>query len=113
MKKGDINKGKCVHITTLLLQTKVLDVMLFCGPLTFLTKPGFTAVDAFVTQYYRKLVCTALYYGLFDVYCLHKFSKYSPNKLCILICSGFPGAGFIWVFDVTNPVIISLGFCRH
>ncbi len=34
LKKGDINKGKCVHITTLLLRwTKVLDGMLFCGHL--------------------------------------------------------------------------------
>ncbi len=33
----------------------MLDVMLFHGLLP-LTKPGFTAVDAFVTQYYTKLV---------------------------------------------------------
>ncbi len=51
--------------------------------LTSRTKPGFTAVDVFVTQYYMKLVCTAFYYGCFDVYCLHKFSKYIPYKLSI------------------------------
>ncbi len=44
----------------------MLDVMLYHGPLPFLTKPGFTAVDAFVTQYYMKLVLL-LYYGRFDV----------------------------------------------
>ncbi len=71
MKKRDINKGIYIHITTLLLRwTKVLDLMLFRGPLPFLTKPGFTAVYAFVTQYYTKagkycfcimdvLMCTA------------------------------------------------------
>ncbi len=48
----------------------MLDGMLFRGPLlTSLTKPGFTAVDAFVTQYYTSgtycffimdgLMCTA------------------------------------------------------
>ncbi len=26
---------------------------------------------------------TAFYYGCFDVYCLHKFSKYIPYKLSI------------------------------
>ncbi len=40
-------------------------------------------MDAFVTQYYMMLVCTAFYYGWFDVYCLHKFCKYIPYKLSI------------------------------
>ncbi len=40
--------------------------MLFHGPLPFLTKPGFTAVDAFVTQYNSWYVLL-LYYGWFDV----------------------------------------------
>ncbi len=57
--------------------------MLFPWTLTSLTKPGFTAVDAFVTQYYTTLVCTAFYYGWFDVYCLQKFSKYTSYKLSI------------------------------
>ncbi len=39
----------------LLRWTKVLDLMLFCGNLP-LTKPGFTAVDAFIMQYYTNLV---------------------------------------------------------
>ncbi len=29
------------------------------------------------------LVCTAFFYKCFDVYCLHKFSKYIPYKLSI------------------------------
>ncbi len=33
--------------------------------LTSQTKPGFTAVDAFVTQYYMKLVCTAFVLWMF------------------------------------------------
>ncbi len=66
MKKGDVNKGISIHITTLLIHwTKVHDGMLFCGPLPFLTKPGFTAVNAFVTQYYTKLVCTAFVLWMF------------------------------------------------
>ncbi len=44
--------------------TKVLDVM-FPWTLTSLTKPGFTAVDAFVTQYYTKLLCTAFLLWMF------------------------------------------------
>ncbi len=84
LKKGDVNKGKCVLITMLLIhRTKVFDGMLFRGHLPFLTKPGFTAVDVFATQYYTKLVCTTFYYGCFDVYCFHKFSKYIPYKLSI------------------------------
>ncbi len=56
--------GISVHITTLLLcWTKVLDLMLFHGSLP-LTKPGFTAVDAFVTQYYTKLVLLLITDGL-------------------------------------------------
>ncbi len=40
VKKWDVNIGKCVHITPLLPHwTKVLDGMLFRGPLPFLTKP--------------------------------------------------------------------------
>ncbi len=41
--------------------TKVIDLMLLRGPLPFLTKPGFAAVDAFVTQYYTKLVRTVFF----------------------------------------------------
>ncbi len=52
----------------------MLDGMLFHGPLP-LTKLGFTAVDAFVTQYYTELVFTAFYYGWFDVYCLQNVSN--------------------------------------
>ncbi len=62
--------------------TKVLDVM-FPWTLTSLTKPGFTAVDAFVTQYYTKLLCTAFLLWMFWCYCLHKFSEYIPYKLSI------------------------------
>ncbi len=29
------------------------------------------------------LVCTAVFYACFDVYCLHKFSIYIPYKLSI------------------------------
>ncbi len=78
--------------------TKVIDLMLLRGPLPFLTKPGFTAVDAFVTQYYTKLVRTVFfYYGWFDVYCLHKFSKYIPYKLSIRKQRSIVGA---WGLDL-------------
>ncbi len=42
----------------------MLDGMLFRGPLTSLNKPGFTAVDAFVTQYFEdaSMYCV-FYYG--------------------------------------------------
>ncbi len=50
--------------------------MLFHGLLP-LTKLGFTAVDAFVTQYYTKLVSNAFLIWMF----WHKFSKYIPYKL--------------------------------
>ncbi len=40
--------------------------------------PEFTAVDAFLTQYYWYVLL--LYYGCFDVHCFHKFSKYIPYK---------------------------------
>ncbi len=53
------------------------------GPLPFLTKPGFTAVDAFVTQYYTELVCTAFSLWMVWCYCLHKFSQYIPYELFI------------------------------
>ncbi len=45
------------------------------------TKPGFTAVDAFVTQYHTKQVCTAFLLWMFWCYCLHKFILISfPSK---------------------------------
>ncbi len=43
---------------------KLLDLMLFHGLLP-LTKLGFTAVDAFVTQYYTKLVSNAFLIWMF------------------------------------------------
>ncbi len=44
------------------------------------TKPGFTAVGAFVTQYHTKLVCAFLLW-MFWCYCLHKFILISfPSK---------------------------------
>ncbi len=46
-------------------------------------KRGKTQTLHSITQYYTELVCTAFYYGWFDVYCLHKFSKYIPYKLSI------------------------------
>ncbi len=52
--------------------------MLFRGLLP-LTKPGFTAVDPFVTQYYTKLVSNAFLIWM----CWHKFSKYIPYKLSV------------------------------
>ncbi len=61
----------------------------------------FTAVDAFVTQYYRTLVCTAFYYGWFDVYCLYKFSKYIPCKLSIEKQRSIVDA---WGIDLQNDI---------
>ncbi len=75
--------------------------MLFNGPLPLELNQGFTAVDAFVTQYYTKLVCTAFYYGWFDVYCLHKFSKYIPYKLSIEKQRSIVDA---WGLDLQNDI---------
>ncbi len=93
---------KCVYRTTLLLRwTKVLDWDVVPWTLTSLTKLGFTAVDAFVTQYYTKLVCTAFYYGWFDVYRLHKFCKYIPCKLSIEKQQSIVAA---WGLDLQNDI---------
>ncbi len=61
------------------------------GPLLFLTKPGL-AVDAFVSQYYTKLVCTA---------CIHKFSKYILYKLSI---EKQPSIVDAWGLDLQNDI---------
>ncbi len=61
----------------------MLDGMLFRGPL-------FLKLNRDLQQWIRltvvirmNLVCTAVFYTCFDVYCLHKFSKYIPYKLSI------------------------------
>ncbi len=75
--------------------------MLFRGPLPFLTKPGFTAVDAFVTQYYMKLVGTAFVLWMVWCNCLHKFSKYIPCKLSLEKHRSIVDA---WGLDLQNDV---------
>ncbi len=57
--------------------------MLFRGPL-------FLKLNWDLQQWIRlcliirmNLVCAAFFYTCFDVYCLHKFSKYIPYKLSI------------------------------
>ncbi len=48
------------------------------------TKPGFTAVDTFESRYQDEYgMYSGVFYTCFDVYCLHKFSKYIPYKLSI------------------------------
>ncbi len=62
----------------------MLDGMLFRGPL-------FLKLNRDLQQWIRlsvvirmNVVCTAFFfYTCFDVYCLHKFSKYIPYKLSI------------------------------
>ncbi len=57
--------------------------MLFRGPL-------FLKLNRDLQQWIRlsvvirmNLVCTVVFLYMFDVYCLHKFSKYIPYKLSI------------------------------
>ncbi len=58
-------------------------------------------MDAFVTQYYTKLVCTAFYFECFDVYCLHKLSKYIPYKRSIKKQRSIVDA---WGLDLQNDI---------
>ncbi len=54
-------KQRCIHPYNNIIASLDISARWDVVPwtLTSLTKPEFTAVDAFVTQYYMKLVCTA------------------------------------------------------
>ncbi len=60
---------------------KVLDGMLFRGPLPYTGIYSSACVCDSLSGWIWYVL--HLYYGCFDVYCLHKFSKYIPFKLSI------------------------------
>ncbi len=65
------------------------------------TKPGFTAMDTFVSHYQDESGMYCVFYTCFDVYCLRKFSKYIPYKLSIEKQRSFFDA---WGLDLQNDI---------
>ncbi len=61
----------------------MLDGMLFSGPLSLKRNRDLQQWIRLSVVIRMNLVCTAFFYTCFDVYCLHKFSKYIPYKLSI------------------------------
>ncbi len=61
----------------------MLDGMLFSGPLSLKLNQDLQQWICLRVVIRMNLVCTAFFYTYFDVYCLHKFSQYIPNKLSI------------------------------
>ncbi len=57
--------------------------MLFRGPLSLKQNRDLQQWTRLRVVIRMNLVCTAFFYQCFDVYCLHKFSKYIPYKLSI------------------------------
>ncbi len=65
-------------------------------------KPEFTAVDTFVSHYQDWIwYVLRFFYTCFDVYCLHKFSKYIPYKLSIEKQRSVVDA---WGLDLQNDI---------
>ncbi len=62
---------------------KVLDGMLFRGSLPLKLNWDLQQWIRLCLIIRMNLVCTVFFYKFFDVYCLHKFSKYIPYKLSI------------------------------
>ncbi len=61
----------------------MLNGMLFRGPLSLKRNRDLQQWIRLCLIIRMNLVCTAFFYKCFDVYCLHKFSKYIPYKLSI------------------------------
>ncbi len=61
----------------------MLDGMLFSGPLSFKLNQDLQQWIRLRVVIRMNMVCTLFFYTCFDVYCLHKFSKYIPYKLSI------------------------------
>ncbi len=61
----------------------MLDGMLFRGPLSLKLNWDLQQWIRLCLMIRMNLVCTAFFYKCFDVYCLHKFSKYIPYKRSI------------------------------
>ncbi len=61
----------------------MLDGMLFRGLLSLKLNRDLQQWIHLRVVIRMNLVCTAFFYTCFDVYCLHKFSKYIPYKLSI------------------------------
>ncbi len=62
----------------------MLDGMLFTGLLSFKLNQDLQQWIRLRVVIRMNMVCTAgFFYTCFDVYCLHKFSKYIPYKLSI------------------------------
>ncbi len=62
----------------------MLDGMLFSGPLSFKLNQDLQQWIRLSVVIRMNMVCTAGFFiHVFDVYCLHKFSKYIPYKLSI------------------------------
>ncbi len=61
----------------------MLDGMLFTGLLSFKRNQDLQQWTRLRVVIRMNMVCNAFFYTCFDVYCLHKFSKYIPYKLSI------------------------------
>ncbi len=74
----------------------MLDGMLFRGPLSLKRNRDLQQWIRLRVVIRMNLVCTAgFFYTCFDVYCLHKFSKYIPLYLYFYI------HGYIWLLDLS------------
>ncbi len=61
----------------------MLDGILFTGPLSFKRNQDLHQWTRLRVVIRMNMVCSAGFLNMFDVYCLHKFSKYIPYKLSI------------------------------